>query len=153
MKNIKIFLSILLLAAGLQLNAQTKPSPVKYKAPKLYTQLGNYKDSVNITVAEAANIIGQSLKITDDKKVAFTVSSYQFLYRRKGVIQDEETGKTTPSSGILSSLFKTSPLPQLWIDQIRDQLKPGEELFFFAVIAKDAQGRVMYAPDLKIMVK
>ena len=152
MKHIKIFLFLVLLAAGTQLQAQTKPV-AKYKVPKLFTQIGGLRDSVSIPVSEAENIIGQPLKIFDDKKGVYTISSYQFLYRKRGVTENEETGKVTPITSIVSSRFKITPLPDTWLTQVREQVKPGEELFFFDVIAKDAQGRVMYAPNLKIMVR
>lgn len=152
MKHMKIFLVMILLAAGAQLHAQTKPV-TKYKVPKLFTQLGGYRDSVNISVQDAENIIGQPLRIFDDKKGVYTISSYQFLYRKKGVTENEETGKVTPTTSIVSSRFKTTPLPDTWTSQVREQVKPGEELYFFDVIAKDAQGRVMYAPNLKLLVK
>ena len=143
---------MLLLAGGIELQAQTKPV-AKYKVPKLFTQIGGLRDSVSIPVSEAENIIGQPLKIFDDKKGVYTISSYQFLYRKRGVTENEETGKVTPITSIVSSLFKITPLPDTWLTQVREQVKPGEELFFFDVIAKDALGRVMYAPNLKIMVK
>ena len=143
---------MLLLAGGIELQAQTKPL-AKYKVPKLFTQIGGLRDSVSIPVSEAENIIGQPLKIFDDKKGVYTISSYQFLYRKRGVTENEETGKVTPITSIVSSLFKITPLPDTWLTQVREQVKPGEELFFFDVIAKDALGRVMYAPNLKIMVK
>jgi hypothetical protein len=154
MKYFNIFLVwAVVLVASLQLNAQTKPATIKFKAPQLYTQLGAYRDTVTIAVAEAESIIGQPLHIYDDKKGLYTVSSYQFLYRRRGVTENEETGKVSPMSSIISQLFKITPLPQSWIDNIREQVKSGEELFFFDVIAKDAKGRVLYAPNLKIMIK
>lgn len=153
MKHIKILLSMFLIVAGTQLFAQTTTTNPPYKVPKLYTQLGSFRDSVVLTVAEAERAVGESLKIFDDKKSAYTVSSYQFLYRKKGVTENEETGKVSPTSTIVSQRFKTSPLPLTWVETIRQEVKPGEELYFFDVIAKDAQGRVMYAPDFKIMVR
>ncbi|HSN61797.1 MAG TPA: hypothetical protein VLR49_12735 [Ferruginibacter sp.] len=153
MKHIKILLVMVLVSVGLQLSAQTKPAPVKFKPPKLYTQLGSFRDSVTLNMGEAESIIGQPLKIFDDKKGVYSISSYQFLYRKTGVTENEETGKVTPTSNIISQRFKTSPLPQNWVDRIREDIKPGEELFFFDVIAKDAQGRVMYAPNFRVMVR
>ncbi len=144
---------MVLVSVGLQLSAQIKPVPVKFKPPKLYTQIGSFRDSVTLNMGEAESIIGQSLKIFDDKKGVYSISSYQFLYRKTGVTENEETGKVTPTSNIISQRFKTTPLPQSWIDKIREDIKPGEELFFFDVIAKDAQGRVMYAPNFRVMVR
>jgi hypothetical protein len=152
MKHIKLFLVLVLMAVGTQLHAQARPV-VKYKVPKLFTQLGGFRDSVTISVEEAENIIGQPLKIFDDKKGVYSISSYQFLYRKRGVTENEVTGKVTPITSIVSNRFKVTPLPDTWTSQVKEQVKPGEELFFFDVIAKDAQGRIMYAPNLKIMVK
>ena len=160
MRIIKVFL-VLLIAMGISqtMYAQRRTAkkavtaPQKTKPPKLQTMLGIYKDSVSVPAAEVEALIALPLKIYDDKKNEYMISSYQFLYRKKGVTEDEATGKVTPASSISSSLFKTSPLPELWINIIREEVKPGEELYFFDVIAKNAQGRVMYAPDLKITVR
>lgn len=125
----------------------------KIKPPKLQTILEGYKDSVAVTAEVAEKIISMPLKIYDDKKNEYQISSYQFLYKKKGVTEDEKTGNVTPTTTVSSNLFKVTPLPELWINLIKQQVKPGEEFFFFAVIAKDSQGRVMYAPDLKIVVR
>jgi hypothetical protein len=150
MKQIRLlfFCFLAMLATGAL--AQKKTAP--FKPPKLFTYIAGYKDSVGITVDEAENIITMPLKIVDAKKTEYTVSSYQFLYRKKGVTEDEATGKVSPVTSISSERFKISPLPAVWIDNIKSQLKKGEELYFFDVIAKDAQGRVMYASDLKFTV-
>ena len=154
MKQIKLFLVMVLLAAGVQSNAQTKPAATKYKVPKLFTSIGNLKDTLNIiSVSEAEHIIGKALAITDEKKGLYSISSYQFMYRKKGVTEDEATGKVSPITSIVANRFKITPLPDTWVTQVREQVKPGEELYFFDVIAKDAQGRIMYAPNLKIIVK
>lgn len=153
MKHLKISLAIALLAAGLQLSAQTKPALVKFKPPQLYTQLGGFRDSVTLSVADAENIIGETLKIFDDKKGLYSISSYQFLYRKRGVTENEETGKVTPITSMVSQRFTKTPLPKTWIEVIKQDVKPGEELFFFDVIAKDALGRVMYAPNFKVLIR
>ena len=139
--------------------AQKKPvkKPVttvqKFKPPKLYTFLSSYKDSVSVPLAIAESIVAAKLQVFGDKKNEYTVTSYQFLYRKKTVTEDEQTGKVSPSSSIVSDRFITTPLPRLWINKIREDLKSGEELYFFDVIAKDEQGRVMYASSLKIIVQ
>ncbi|CAN5854253.1 hypothetical protein BH11BAC4_BH11BAC4_17220 [soil metagenome] len=129
-------------------------TPVKkYRQPKLYTTLGSYKDSSNVPVDQVLNIINLPLKIVDDKKIEYTITSYQFLYKRRVVTEDEQSGKVSPASSISSGRFTTSPLPELWINTIGQNLIAGEELYFFDVIAKDVQGRVMVASSLKIMVQ
>ena len=61
--------------------------------------------------------------------------------------------QTKPTTTISADLFRTSPLSPLWITTINDQLKTGDELFFFDIIVKDEQGRLMFAPQLKLMVR
>lgn len=151
MKHFKFLMAVLLVAVSLTAAAQTKPA-VKFKPPPLTTILGGYKDSVTISVAEAERILGEKIYIVDNKKAVYGVSSYQFGYKRIGVTEDEQTGKVTPTSNLIANLFKTTPLPANWIQQLREQVKPGDELIFFDVIAKDAQGRVMYAPGLRFVV-
>lgn len=125
----------------------------KFKPPKTYSSLGSYKDSSSITVAEAERIISLPLKIVDDKKMDYKVTSYQFMYKRKAVTEDEKTGKVSPTTSISADRFTASPLPELWIKTIRERVTSGEELFFFDIIVKDNQGRVMYAPNIRLLVK
>lgn len=149
---------VLLLAGSCTGYAQKRPArvtnyPVKFKAPKLQTSLSAYKDSVMIPVSEAENIIALPLKVVDAKNQPYTISSYQFMYRKKVVTEDEKTGKVSGTSSISADHFKTSPLPPLWTNIIREQLKAGEQLYFFDIIVKDAKGRLLIAPNLKIMVR
>jgi hypothetical protein len=125
----------------------------KFKQPKLKTALGSNSDTAaSVTVNEALQLINLPLTITDDKKNTLTITSYQCLYKRKAVTEDEQSGKVSPTSSIVAQLFKTTPLPELWKKIITEQLKPGEELYFFDVVAKDAQGHLMFAPNLKLRI-
>ena len=125
----------------------------KFKVPKLITSLGNFKDTMFVSPQVADSLLGISFKISDAKNTPYSISSYSFLYRKIVATEDEQTGKVSNTTSVKSSLFKASPLPQLWQNVIRENLRTGEELLFFDVIAKDAQGRVMYAPNLKLIIK
>ena len=125
----------------------------KFKVPKLITSLGNFKDTMFVPPQVADSLLGISFKISDAKNTPYSISSYSFLYRKIVATEDEQTGKVSNTTSVKSSLFKASPLPQLWQNVIRENLRTGEELLFFDVIAKDAQGRVMYAPNLKLIIK
>ena len=153
----KLVLPLLLLSCADSFAQKPKPAKpaafVKFKVPKLTTMLGNFKEVAYLAPQNADSIIGLSLKIIDAKNIVYTISSYQFLYKKIVTTEDENTGKASKTSSIKSSLFKTSPLPVMWLNAVRENLKSGEELFFFAVIVKDPQGRIMYAPDLKLILK
>ena len=125
----------------------------KFKVPKLITSLGNFKDTMFVSPQVADSLLGISFKISDAKNTPYSISSYSFLYRKIVATEDEQTGKVSNTTSVKSSLFKASPLPQLWQNVIRENLRTGEELLFFDVIAKDPQGRVMYAPNLKLIIK
>jgi hypothetical protein len=158
MKICKFFLPLLIFTiSGTALLAQKKPAVktvkyVKFKPPKLITLLSNYRDSVKINTGEAEEIISMPLRIVDDKKNVYVISSYQFLYKKNVVTEDEETGKVSATTTIFSERFRTTPLPAPWVSKVRENLKAKETLYFFDIIVKDVQGRVMYAPDLKINV-
>ncbi len=128
-----------------------KNTPVqKFKPPKLTSMLGTRSDSVMVSVDEGLHLIDLPLQITDDKKNVYTLSTYQFLYRRKGVTEDEETGKVSPITSVVAKQFNTTPLPASWATIVKEELQPGEELLFFDIVVKDAQGRLMFAPNIKL---
>ena len=125
----------------------------KYIPPKTKVYLGTHADSAKLTEEEAKQLIRLPIRIMDDKNTVYTLSSYQFIYKRRIITEDEETGKTSASTSMVADVFKTTPLPDIWITTITDELQPGEELLFFDVVAKDAKGRLFFAPTLKIGIK
>jgi hypothetical protein len=153
-----ILILFLVVAANIAL-AQTPAKPVakpieKYKPPVVQSYLGNITGKAVATgVEEAKNVIALPLKIIDDKKNNYTVVSYQFAYKRIGITEDEETGKTSPESDMVSNQFTSSPLPSIWQTNIIEGLHKGESLHFFDIIALDKQGRRFFAPELKITVQ
>ncbi|HRF24887.1 MAG TPA: hypothetical protein PLR98_12010, partial [Chitinophagaceae bacterium] len=105
MKYCKLLLVAIVVLFSMQAGAQTKPA-AKFKPPKLYTQLGSYRDSVSVSVAEVEQLVGGTLKIFDDKRTVYSISSYQLAYRKIGVTEDEQTGKVTPTYTLVANLFK-----------------------------------------------
>ena len=132
----------------------TKPAGFqKFTPPKLTSMLGIRSDSAIVYREEALQLINLPLRVTDNKKGIYTISSYQVMYKRRAVTEDEKTGKVSPVTSTASDVFRTTPLPQLWIKILTEQMRAGEELYFFDIVAKDAQGRMMFAPELRIKVK
>ena len=135
-----------------------KPAPgnqptQKFRPPKLTSVLGNHSDSATVVVDEALQLINLPLRITDDKKTAYSISSYQLLYKKRGVTEDEESGKVSPTTSSVAQLFRETPITGVWKKTLNEQIKEGDELYFFDIIVKDAQGRYMFAPDLKLRIK
>ena len=161
MRKIKfILLAFFSLATFFTADAQKKKTIPSKKTiikksdlPVLKTYLGNYSDTVKLSTLEVANLIETPIKVTDKQNNLYTITYYQFLYKRRVMSEDETTGKPFPTTSIVSDNFQITPLPKVWIDNIREDIKPGEEFLFFDIIVKDAKGTVMFAPNLKITTK
>ena len=125
----------------------------KFKPPVVKSYLGINTNGATVTKEEASQLIALPLKITDDKKNIYTIDSYHFLYKRKGVIQDEETGRKSTTFTNVADLFKTTPLPKVWIENLKDGFQKDEELYFFDIVVKDSKNRKFFAPDLKITIQ
>ncbi|HUS02640.1 MAG TPA: hypothetical protein VMY77_12970, partial [Chitinophagaceae bacterium] len=109
----------------------------KFKPPVVKTFLGRNDKETAVTIDEANQLVNLPLKITDDQNNVYTISSYQFLYRKKSVVEDEETGKRQTVFTNTASLFRATPLPKVWKENISGRLQKGEELFFFDIIVSD----------------
>ena len=125
----------------------------KFKPPVVQTFLGINTNGATVTIEEAAQFIALPLKITDAKKNVYVIDSYQFLYKRKSVIQDEQTGVKQSTFTTVSDRFKVTPLPALWIDNLKGGLQKDEQLYFFDIVVRDNAGRIFSAPELKITIQ
>jgi hypothetical protein len=155
MRLIKLFTSIVIMLACINTQAQrTKPATKAIIKPiKFVSKLAGFKNNDTISAQTAQTIIAEPLKIFDANGKAYEISSYEFLYRQIVTSEDENTGKPYLSKSVKATLFKTIPIKDTWINLIRENVRPGEELMFFAIIVKDGKGNVMYAPDLKLLIK
>lgn len=162
MKHIKKFVAtFLLIACGLlpaMVEAQKPAKPAvpasKAKLPVVKTFLGKFSGITNACIAEQAKqMIALPLRIVDNKEVEYKLNSYQFSYKRIGVTEDEQTGKTSPQTDMVTERFAVTPMTELWQNNIKETLHQGEELYFFDVIVSDKQGRLFFAPDLKITIQ
>ena len=125
----------------------------RFKPPAVQTFLGINSNGASVTKEEAAQLITLPLKITDAKKNTYAVDSYQFIYKRKSVVQDEETGKKQSTFTTVSDRFRTTPLPKVWIDNLKGGFQKNEELYFFDIVVKDNAGKIFSAPELKITIQ
>ena len=132
---------------------KTPATPSAPKRPNVKSSLGKINGTVALNVEEAKQLVVLPLKIVDDKNLSYTISSYQFSYKRIGITEDEQTGKTSPQTDIAAARFTTTPLPEVWQKNIIEGLHKGEELYFFDIIVFDKQGRRFFAPELKITIQ
>lgn len=162
MFNSRSFFFIIFTVVAIHVQAQTTQkntkqtaitTVVKFKPPVVQTYLGRNAKEATITVEEANQLINLPLKITDDKGANYTISSYQFMYKKRSIIENEETGRKEVAYTTVADRFNTSPLPKIWKENIGGGLQKDEELYFFDVIVNDSQNRKFFAPNLKIKIK
>ncbi len=125
---------------------------VKFKPPKVTSILGINSNGAFVTAEEANQLITLPLKVVDSAKNNYSVDSYQFLYKRKSVVEDERGTKQVTYTTV-ADLFDKTPLPKIWVENIQDKIQKSEELYFFDIVVKDKQGRRFYAPDLRLTIK
>ena len=153
---LKYFLFFFLFSASQSSFAQQKEAITKvqkFKPPVVKTLLGINQNGAEVTADEGNQLISLPLKIVDAKNNSYPISSYRFLYKQKGAITNDETGKKEVTFTIASDRFSTTPLPKVWVDNIKGRLQKDEELYFFDIVVKDKQGREFFAPELKITIK
>ena len=153
----RIFLCILFFSSlNTSAFAQNKTVIIKepkFKPPVVKTFLGVNQNGANVTASEGEQLVGLPLKVVDAKNNQYTVDSYQFLYKEKSYILNDETGKRETVFTIASDRFASTPLPKVWVDNIKNKLQPDEELYFFDIVVKDKEGRLFTAPQLKITIQ
>ncbi|RNI34043.1 hypothetical protein EFY79_17180 [Hanamia caeni] len=153
---LRTFFCFCLVACSYNLFAQNKEiisKEPKFKPPVVKTYLGVNQNGAEVTLDEGIQLVGLPLKITDEKNNQYPVISYQFLYRQKSYILNDESGKKEKVFTISANRFKETPLPKLWVDNIRQRLQPEEQLYFFDIVVKDKEGREFFAPEIKITTK
>ena len=150
------FTGLLLFTMAVQFVTAQSTSRIvpKYKPPVVKTYLGtNTGTGTIITVEEGKKIISLPLTIVNSKNNSYPITSYQFSYNRIGFKQDDSTGETSQQNDMVAARFRDTPLSNIWISTIQDELHSGEELYFFDIVAKDKEGKIFFAPELKLIVQ
>ncbi|HEU5052284.1 MAG TPA: hypothetical protein VFT78_04185 [Hanamia sp.] len=154
---LRFFLCIFFLPlATNHLFAQQKQTIVKepkFKPPVVKTYLGVNQNGAKVTADEGVQLAGLPLKVVDANNNQYPVVSYQFLYRQKSFIRNDQTGKPEEVFTISADRFTNTPLPKVWVDNITRNLQKDEQLYFFDIVVKDKEGRQFFAPEIKITIQ
>jgi hypothetical protein len=98
-------------------------------------------------------MVSLPLKVIDSAKNVYKIDNYRFLYRSGSVVENEQTGRKELYYTVTSDNFTSTPLSNIWVNNLKTNLKTGEQLLFFDIFVKDNQGRLFSAPDLKITIE
>jgi hypothetical protein len=155
-KNIlsKIVLMITIAIVSNNAMAQKKPKTSTFKPPVVKSSIGGVhgtKDSVSVTTTQ--QIIDSAIRVVDAKGTTYTITHYQFVFKRLGAVENDSTGKVTSVSDLAAGEFISTPLTDIWRKTIKETAVAGEELYFTDIIVKDSKGHVFYAPEIRIGIK
>lgn len=151
-KIIRPFLLFILILSTVHSSAQiTKVKP--FKAPVLHTSMGIYKDSGYVPYQAMRNLASAPLIVTDSANKKYQITSFQVMYRRLGVTENEKTRKVMPAYTFANARFSQNTLSELWQKTIREECKPTESIRFFDIIVKDESGRLMFANELLLKLR
>ena len=148
----KIFIALTACMLCISTGVFAQGAQPKFKAPRVYATLQNYKDSVVLSAEEAKTLIDKTLVFKDANGVTHKIARYLFIYK-KLVPVEREDGSIGTNSTLVAQVFQASPLPELWVNNIRLDLKKGEELIFTDIILTAPGGQNFYAKPLKIVIK
>ena len=141
---------MLLISLCLPVYAQEK-TPLK--PPTLQSFWGYYKAGTH-SLESVHSMIDTALWVIDDQKQYYQLRSFRINYFSFDQYEDEATGKIKNTRNLVSKEFReTNMLSDLWKKSIHESLKPKDEILIDLISVKDKQGRIFYAPDIKITVR
>jgi hypothetical protein len=148
-----MLLSFLSVASVAQTTTGTKPATTKSKIPVVKAYWGTYT-SGTYTIAQLKNIIDNALILKDDKGTVYTLKRCSFLYKRKLVNKDDETGVTTTTWEYAEKILKNgAQLDDQWKKTLKEEMKEGEEFIFGAIVADSKKGYVIPVSNINFIVK
>jgi hypothetical protein len=122
------------------------------KPPVLRTFLGEFSGNISLPKPAVLSALQSPLVIRDQKNKFYRLSSCQFIVKQYSQAEQED-GKIIRDSLQSGTLLKMTPLPAPWQNRVSEDMRPGDEVKFVDVIAKDSSGQVYRSSDLIIRIK
>jgi hypothetical protein len=127
---------------------QTDTTPLKIRA------LWGNNPGGNMLVADGINYTDSSLRVVDDKGNRFPILSFQFIYRRKATITDDQTGAIKNTWDLVgTTIVNDSSLSEVWRNTIKQSLQRDEEWLIDFITIKDKNGRKIMTTPLHFYFK
>jgi hypothetical protein len=142
---------IMILACAIPSESQDKNLPNKAQAgkglePVFQSSLGNVLSNT-LPSSVMKKLLDSSLHARDKKGKTYPVISFDLGYQQKETVTNDTTGKPETSHVYLYWHFKGNRLDSLWRKKIKDELKPGDQLYFDHIIAEgDSGAKYLSAP-------
>lgn len=133
-------------------NSAPKDTVAKGLTPVFKSTLGNVLSNT-IPASMMKSLLDSSLHARDKNGHLHPVVSFQFGYRTHNTFLNDTTGKAESAASYFSFQFYSDHLDSLWKKKVSEQLKPGDELFFDKVIARDPKNVQYLSSPLHFIVQ
>lgn len=157
----------LLCAAGLPLNAQSKPGKGKPASGKTAAATTGTTGKTNLRFRtswgiflsdtlprpEVLKLLDSALVVRDQQNHTFPVVSFDFTYEKKEAYLNDTTGQPGVYSDFTGDSFKADKLPSLWSSRLKEVLQRNEVLYFDNIIIKYTGDKYYRVPELRIVVR
>ena len=120
--------------------------------PVYTSSLGNVLSNT-LPVSMMRNLLDSALIARDKQGHAHPVVSFDFGYRTSDTFNDDTTGKPRTSYLYSGFHFNSSKLDSLWRTRVSKNIRPGDELFFDHIIARNEKGIHYLSSPLHFIVR
>ncbi|NSL91085.1 hypothetical protein ECE50_029955 [Chitinophaga sp. Mgbs1] len=133
----------------------TKPKPAANtgkKPAKLRSSWGIFL-SDTLPKNEVVKLLDSALTVRDEKNNKYAVISFAFTYEQHTPYLNDTTGMPAIYKDFTGDNFRSSALPPLWSNRLKETLQSGDVLYFDNIIIRYAEEKYYMAPALRIHVK
>lgn len=146
--------SIFFVPAFSQNKKKVDTKPIVVAAPLMYTSVWGPIKNGEALSAQVVSTLPAPLLVKDNTGVAYSVSGFRINYSFKSTYKDEETQQAKSIKDFrVMDINHSNKLTSDWIESIKDNIKPGDQILFNKILFRNASGKLQYAPDLKITVQ
>ena len=151
MKNGLLFFLVFLMAFASF--SQTKKKQEEIPVPIVFSSYWGPVTSGNILAAQIIAIAPAVINVKDNKGQLYQVTNFRINYSFKSTYKDEETGQTKTIKDLrVNDFSNTNALTAAWIESIKDNIKPGDQIIINKILFRNKEGKLMVAPDIRITV-
>ncbi|HVI47384.1 MAG TPA: hypothetical protein VM802_21070 [Chitinophaga sp.] len=129
-----------------------KPAAIPSKPKKLKSSWGLFL-SDTLPKSEVIRLLDSSLQVRDEKNNKYKVVSFAFTYEKHEPYLNDTTGQPGVYKDFTGDNFKSSSLPALWSNRLKQTLDKGDVLYFDEIIIRYPPDKLYMAPSLRINIK
>lgn len=130
-----------------------KPHVQRNKPLTFTSTLGDVPGGQELSASFVKSLLDSALVVHDNHRRSYPVVSFSFGYQTNASYTNDTTGMPEKTSSYIAYPFNSNRLDSLWRTRIGNELKPGDQLFFDHILAKDSTGIFFLSSPLHFIIK